>query len=185
MSKLEKIKTMLSSLLELEMASATSDKGVIYYDGEELAEGVQVYVEDEEGNRTPAEDGTYVVDVKIVEIKDGKIVSIEDKQEETEVEESERNPISSEEVVEAEEEVVETEEVENPTNEGEETDTEGIVELRKEVNELYAIVDALRKEIEELKAKPVAMSAVEEIESIVKEEKNLKGAARYSQYLKK
>lgn len=174
MSKLEKIKTMLSSLLELEMASATSDKGVIYYDGEELAEGVQVYVEDEEGNRTPAEDGTYVVDVKILEIKDGKIVSIEDKQEET-----------TEEVVEAEEEVVETEEVENPTNEGEETDTEGIVELRKEVNELYAIVDALKKEIEELKAKPVAMSAVEEIENIVKEEKNLKGAARYSQYLKK
>lgn len=173
MSKLEKIKTMLSSLLELEMASATSDKGVIYYDAEELAEGVQVYVEDEEGNRTPAEDGTYVVDVKILEIKDGKIVSIEDKQEETE------------EVVEAEEEVVETEEVENPTNEGEETDTEGIVELRKEVNELYAIVDALKKEIEELKAKPVAMSAVEEIENIVKEEKNLKGAARYSQYLKK
>lgn len=179
MSKLEKIKTMLSSLLELEMASATSDKGVIYYDGDELAEGVQVYVEDEEGNRTPAEDGTYVVDVKILEIKDGKIVSIEDKQEETEVEET------TEEVVEAEEEVVETEEVENPTNEGEETDTEGIVELRKEVNELYAIVDALRKEIEELKAKPVAMSAVEEIENIVKEEKNLKGAARYSQYLKK
>lgn len=177
MSKLEKIKTMLSSLLELEMASATSDKGVIYYDAEELAEGVQIYVEDEEGNRTPAEDGTYVVDVKIVEIKDGKIVSIEDKQEETEE--------TTEEVVEAEEEVVETEEVENPTNEGEETDTEGIVELRKEVNELYAIVDALKKEIEELKAKPVAMSAVEEIENIVKEEKNLKGAARYSQYLKK
>lgn len=172
MSKLEKIKTMLSSLLELEMASATSDKGIIYYDGEELAEGVQVYVEDEEGNRTPAEDGTYVVDVKIVEIKDGKVVSIEDKQEETEVEETT-------------EEVVEAEEVENPTNEGEETDTEGIVELRKEVNELYAIVDALKKEIEELKAKPVAMSAVEEIENIVKEEKNLKGAARYSQYLKK
>lgn len=172
MSKLEKIKTMLSSLLELEMASATSDKGIIYYDAEELAEGVQVYVEDEEGNRTPAEDGTYVVDVKIVEIKDGKVVSIEDKQEETEVEETT-------------EEVVEAEEVENPTNEGEETDTEGIVELRKEVNELYAIVDALKKEIEELKAKPVAMSAVEEIENIVKEEKNLKGAARYSQYLKK
>ena len=172
MSKLEKIKTMLSSLLELEMASATSDKGVIYYDAEELAEGVQVYVEDEEGNRTPAEDGTYVVDVKIVEIMDGKVVSIEDKQEETEVEETT-------------EEVVEAEEVENPTNEGEETDTEGIVELRKEVNELYAIVDALKKEIEELKAKPVAMSAVEEIENIVKEEKNLKGAARYSQYLKK
>ena len=36
MSKLQRIKTMLSELLELEMGSATSDKGVIYWNEETI-----------------------------------------------------------------------------------------------------------------------------------------------------
>ena len=54
------------------------------------------------------------------------------------------------------------EEVENPSNEGEETDTEAVVKLREEVNELYSLVDALTKRIEELEKKPAAEPAKEE-----------------------
>ena len=53
------------------------------------------------------------------------------------------------------------EEVENPSNEGEESDTEAVVKLREEVNELYSLVDALTKRIEELEKKPAAEPAKE------------------------
>lgn len=60
------------------------------------------------------------------------------------------------------------EEVENPTNEGEESDTEGIVELRKEVNELYEMVRNLQAEVEKLKNEPAAAPATEEFAKVNK-----------------
>ena len=60
------------------------------------------------------------------------------------------------------------EEVENPTNEGEESDTEGIVELRKEVNELYEMVRNLQAEVEKLKNEPAAEPATEEFAKVNK-----------------
>lgn len=67
---------------------------------------------------------------------------------------------------EPEEEVFE--EVEDPTNEGEESDTEGIVELRKEVNELYEMVRNLQAEVEKLKNEPAAEPATEEFAKVNK-----------------
>lgn len=60
------------------------------------------------------------------------------------------------------------EEVEDPTNEGEESDTEGIVELRKEVNELYEMVRNLQAEVEKLKNEPAAEPATEEFAKVNK-----------------
>lgn len=192
MSKLDVIKAKLAEILaieedviEVEFASATTDEGVaIFWEGE-LAEGVAVFVEDEEGNRVALADGTYVIgnatEKVILEVVDGfiKTMTVEevpfDEPEQTEEPETEPQ----------EEENAEEPEVEDPTNEGEETADEAIVKLREEVNELYSIVDELRKEIEELKAKPAAMSATEQFEQMNKAEKNLKGAAKYTQYLKK
>ena len=195
MSKLEKIKMMLSELLEIEkveFASATTEDGfAIFWEGE-LAEGVAVFTEDEEGNRVPLADGTYRIGnstEKIVfEIENGIVksyvveeVPIEPEQTEEPEEEPQDEPQEEENA----DENVEEPEVENPTNEGEETDTEAIVKIREEINELYSIVDELKREIAELKGKPAAMSAQEEFENITKKEKNLKGAARYTQYIKK
>lgn len=201
-TKLNKVKELLAKMLEvenLEFASATTDKGVIFYDGEELAEGVKVYVEDAEGNKVAAEDGTYVIEednsvIKEIEVVDGAITSIVEKSAEEEVteepveeptEEDKRNEVSLE------------EEVENPTNEGEETDTEAIVKLREEVNELYSIVDTLRKDYESLKTmvekslddlkksldNPAVKPVTEEFEAMTKKT-NTKGASRYTQYRK-
>lgn len=201
-TKLNKVKELLAKMLEvenLEFASATTDKGVIFYDGEELAEGVKVYVEDAEGNKVAAEDGTYVIEeensvIKEIEVVDGAVTSIVEKSAEEEVteepveeptEEDKRNEVSLE------------EEVENPTNEGEESDTEAIVKLREEVNELYSIVDTLRKDYESLKTmvekslddlkksldNPAVKPVTEEFEAMTKKT-NTKGASRYTQYRK-
>lgn len=191
-TKLNKVKELLAKMLEvenLEFASATTDKGVIFYDGEELAEGVKVYVEDAEGNKVAAEDGTYVIEednsvIKEIEVVDGAITSIVEKSAEEEVTEE---PVEEEKPA---EEVVAEEEVENPTNEGEETDTEAIVKLREEVNELYSIVDTLRKDYESLKTmveksldNPAVKPVTEEFEAMTKKT-NTKGASRYTQYRK-
>lgn len=58
MSKLKKIREAILKTLE-GFASVTTDKGILTNDGEEIAIGSTVYLEDEEGNRIPAEDGNY------------------------------------------------------------------------------------------------------------------------------
>lgn len=214
-TKLQRIKTMLSELLELEMGSATSDKGIIYWN-DELKEGTAVYVQDDNEIKVLAEDGEYEVEGKVITVSEGKVIEIKDKivpveivpvevepevivddpetvEDETPVLEEEPK---DEEVVEeepkdeekpaddpetGEDETPEMEDVENPTNEGEESSAEAIVEIRKEVNELYAIIDRLKKEIEELKGKPLAMSAVETLENVRRTDKGLKGIDRYAQ----
>lgn len=189
MSKLEKIKQLLVEFLseeeELKFGSTTTDNGiVIYWDGEELEVGKAVQIEDENGNKVKSiEDYTITMEDYIVTIEKGIVTNIEEI--EKEVEEVVEEPIVEEKVEEvvAEEEVKE-EEVENPTNEGEETNTEAIVELRKEVNELYSIVDELKKELEELKSKPTEKPIEQEFEQVTSQ-KELKGASRYTQYIKK
>lgn len=203
MSKLERIKTMLSELLELEMSSSTSDKGVVYWNEDELKVGTSIYVQDENDIKVLAEDGDYEIEDKIYKVEGGIVTEITDKTmpveivetpEEEELPEPEEKPEEEEEKPEElpedkpetdEDETPELEEeVENPDNEGEEDDTEAIVKLREEVNELYKVVDILKKELEELKGKPVAMSAMEELENIKKANSNLKGIERYAEAIK-
>lgn len=199
MSKLERIKTMLSELLELEMSSSTSDKGVVYWDEDELKVGTSIYVQDENDIKVLAEDGDYEIEDKIYKVEGGVVTEITDKTmpveivetpEEEELPEPEEKPEEEEEKPEDNPETDEDEtpeleeEVENPDNEGEEDDTEAIVKLREEVNELYKVVDILKKELEELKGKPVAMSAMEELENIKKANSNLKGIERYAEAIK-
>lgn len=114
---------------------------------------------------TVAEDGAIVVgDGEEVKLET-EFVPVEEKApvEEPVVETPVENPAEEEE---KEEEVFE--QVENPTNEGEESDTEGIVELRKEVNELYEMVRNLQAEVEKLKEEPAAKPATEEFAKVNK-----------------
>ena len=79
MSKLKKLKETLAKLLQ-EFGNVTTDKGVLSWDGDEdLKAGDSVYVEDSEGNRTPAEDGDYKTDDnKVIVVVDGKVSEIKD-----------------------------------------------------------------------------------------------------------
>ena len=79
MSKLSKFKAALAKMLQ-EFGNVTTDKGVIPWDGDEdLKAGDPVYVEDSEGNRTPAPDGDYKTDDnKVIVVVDGKVSEIKD-----------------------------------------------------------------------------------------------------------
>lgn len=81
MSKVTKfLKALESALVSVACGTATTDKGVIAWDGDEdLKEGDAVFIEDAEGNRTPAEDGDYTTDDgKVIKVTDGKVESITD-----------------------------------------------------------------------------------------------------------
>lgn len=78
-----KLKIALKSLLSVSLSEVETDKATLIYDGE-LAEGIEVFVRDEEAEDgvKPAEDGTYEAEDKIIEVADGKVVKITDKEEE-------------------------------------------------------------------------------------------------------
>lgn len=63
-----------------EFGSVTTDKGVIYWDGDEdLKAGDRVEVEDAEGNRSAAADGDYTTpDGKVIVIVDGAVAELRD-----------------------------------------------------------------------------------------------------------
>lgn len=160
MKKLQKMRMFFRSILT-QFGEVVTDKGKLVWDGnEDLKEGMDVFVENPEADDLEyeiANAGNYTTeDGKIITVNgEGKVEKIEDPNAEVAEEEpKEEAPAEM-----AEEEPT----VENPTNEGEETDTEAIVELRKEVNELYARVDAMEEMLRKLSEKPAAMAAVEQV----------------------
>lgn len=159
MKKLQKMRMFFRSILT-QFGEVVTDKGKLVWDGnEDLKEGMDVFVENPEADDLEyeiADAGNYTTeDGKIITVNgEGKVEKIEDPNAEVAEEVIEEKPAEM-----AEEEPT----VENPTNEGEETDTEAIVELRKEVNELYARVDAMEEMLRNLSEKPAAMAAVEQV----------------------
>lgn len=190
MSKLQAIKAKLAAMLEeniiktpveVKMGVVKTDKAVLEYDGDEdLVAGMPVYVTNEEsGERTPATDGEYITeDNKTISVVDGKVESIVDPV--AEVDGEEVAPEGGEpKPEETPEENVETaEEVENPDG-TEETAPDAVEELRKEVDELYKIVDSIlekigetRREADERLTKIEKMSAAASAEQRLEEVTN-------------
>lgn len=131
-----------------------TDKGVLIIDTE-LAVGAEVSVEDENGEVLPAPDGEYVIDNQKVEIRDGKIESIEtiepEQPEETETE--------------TEEKLEEETATDEPSNEPDEKDLR-IAELEGLLKDRDAIIEELTAKLKELEEKlnkpveePVKMAA--------------------------
>ena len=163
--KLQEIRVRLAALLGLAFGSVTTDKGILQWDGDEdLKAGTGVYSLDEAGERVAVEDGEYKTeDGKVIKVKDGKV----------------------EEVVDGNAEVDAADDDVEGKDGTEETDSQGIEELRKEVNELYAIVDKIldamglsrekmakmSKDIEDLKKRPAANPAQEEFKKTAKVQK--------------
>ena len=169
--KIKSIKEALKAMIrQMEFSTATTDKGVIGWDVDgDIEVGVEVYVVDENGDRQPIEDGDYVLeDGRTVVVKDSKVEEIKEKAEEV-VEEPTNEPTTEETNVEENEEPTDTE-VENPDG-TEEKDNTAIEELRKEVNELYDLVDKLTKRIEELENKPAAQPVQEDFKTVSPVEK--------------
>jgi flagellar basal body rod protein FlgG len=166
MSKISKLKLELAKLLASFMEIKT-DKAVLTYPSEEdLQVGFEVYVINEDGEYVTPEDGEYKTeDGKVITISNGKVESINEVEEEQP--EAETEP-------EAEVEVAAEEPVEEVTEEPEEKDEPKEEDsIRKELDELYALVESLVKEVSTLKETvdamgkmSAAMSAQEEIEKV-------------------
>jgi hypothetical protein len=203
MSKINKIKTMLAKLLA-SLASVTTDKGVLEWDGEEdLKAGDAVFVVNQEGEREAAADGDYITDDgKKIVVVDGKVAEIVDQEAEVAPEpEAEEAPVElaskatdngelfwegDEDLKAGDEVFVETEGERQPAPDGEYATEDGkvivvvdgkVAEIRdpeaevapednaEEVAELRRQVAALKKELAELKAKPMAQPAHEEVKA--------------------
>lgn len=154
-TKLQKIKNLISEML-FDFASVTTDKGVIYWDEGEIAVDMDVYVEDETGEKIAAADGDYVLeDGTVVKVAEGKVAEIVEPAEET-----------VEEVVEPEAEENVEAEAEN-VEENVEPETEEIVE-NKELDEANAEIERLKAELETANAKIAELE--EEIKALKEED---------------
>jgi polyhydroxyalkanoate synthesis regulator phasin len=201
MSKINKIKTMLAKMLA-SLASVTTDKGVLEWDGEEdLKAGDAVFIVNQDGEREAAADGDYITeDGKKIVVADGKVAEIVDQEAEVGSEPEGEEAFGrkatdkgellwdGEEDLKAGDEVFVVNEGERqPAPDGEYATEDGKVivvvdgkvaeikdaeaevapaeEPSEEVAELRRQVDALKKELAELKAKPMAQPAHEEVKA--------------------
>lgn len=154
MSKFTKIKLELAKMLA-KFSDVKTDKAVLTWDSDEdLREGMDVYVADENGEYAPAADGEYVTeDGKTIVVKDGRVESITDPK-------AEVDPDEGMKTVEVDAACgtkrVKAEEVSDPdvkTDGVKETETDAIDAIHREINELYDIVDKLVKKVAELEGK--------------------------------
>ena len=147
MTKKERIMAALEKLL-VKCGSTTTDKGILAWDGDgELEAGMDVFTEDAEGNRNPAEDGDYKTeDGKTIRVAEGKVAEILDPEAEVEPEEAPA-PSLAEEIAGAE--IVDetgTDDEGNPLPEAEPVAEEAldeVAELKKEVADLWDAVNKL------------------------------------------
>ena len=190
MGRLSKIKEKLSKLLiEVEFETLKTDNGVLEYDGE-LAVDTEVYVTNEEtGERVPAADGVYTTeDNKVITVAEGKVISIEEKEEtpeETPTEET-TEEVAAEEVTEettsgTTENVVEV--VEETIDELAELKSK-VEELENTVAKLVEVIEGMKKDTEEKFSKiSLAKPASEEFEQVVTTKKT--GDAKVDRFLQR
>lgn len=133
---MSKIKNILTKILA-EFKSVKAEDGTeLFYDGDEIAVGVEVA--DADGNAIA--DGEYVIEEKIVVVKDGKVEEIKEKEEEAAEEEPAAEP--------------------EP-----EPEPEPAKDYEAEIEQLKGEVEALKAEIEAIKemlAEPVVEPIVAE-----------------------
>lgn len=186
--KLSQIKAELRKML-LEMSVIKTDKAVLSYEGEELKEGTQVFIEDEEGNRTEVENGEYVAEDGTTYVVDGGKIAeiIEPKEEETAEAEETVEVVEAEEVVEevtdetTAEEAVEPEQTEETVEPDVVAELEGrVAELEGKLNDALAKLEELVERIAKISvAKPIA----EEFEQVKEVKKT--GYSKVDKFMEK
>ena len=162
-----KILKLFRSLLRL--GKIETEQGILIYEGDVLAEGTEVFIEDEDGNIVPAPDGQYG-DYKVV---DGKIAPSEAPEAEPEAEPAQ------EEIAQAQEEEPAQEEqpAEEPAAEAEPEEDKyekRFEALETEIADLKAAIAELQKKKEDMEFSSMK-PAEKEIKDIAT--KNSKGGA--------
>lgn len=168
--KLSKIKSLLQAAL-MQFGRLSTDKGLISYASDnELPEvGESIYLVDEEGNETPAEDGEYTLeDNTVIVVAEGKVSEIREPEKEADAPAEE--PVEAED--EPEEAAEETPAEEEPASVSEvDALKERIRNLEAEVARLETENGELRERIAELESQPNAEPASETFEKVITVEK--------------
>lgn len=162
----KKVRLALRSML-LKTSRVATDKGELIFDEEELAVGVEVFVEQTEGEETEivaAPDGEYVADGQTIVVSEGKVSEIrvaeEPEQVEADVDEPAEEPIEEPQV---EEEASIEDRVAALEARLEEV-LGGINEILAAVSELSGRIDGIEERVKNLEGEPAADPIDETIE---------------------
>ena len=158
--KMSKITKFIKSLMKF--GEITTDKGNLYFGEDEIAVGIEVFVNGEnEEEKVVAEDGEYALeDGRIIVVKDGKVDEIREKEAEEPVEETPAEP-----EVEAEE-VVEEPVVEEPAAPETDVNEERIANLEIKVADLEKQIADLVERLTKIETTPAVEPIVEEFEKV-------------------
>ena len=149
------LKIALKNLLSIKMGEVATDKAVLVFDGEELVEGMEVFVIDENGDAVPAADGDYATeDGKTIKVVEGKVAEIIDPEAEVASE-----PETVEETEIKQEENEEVEPADEPVEEEEATEEDRIAALEARLSEF---TDGLNKILNAIAGIEERVAAVEE-----------------------
>ena len=152
------IKQQLTKILA-QFKSLTTDKGIIVWDsGEDLTIGDAVFIESEDGERTPAPDGDYTLeDGDIVRVENGKVVEIVEPEQTADAE------AETEEVVESEETTEEVPAEETPAEDDRVAELERRVQaLEDQIKALLDVNSQLSTQLSEIEKRPLAKPASEQ-----------------------
>ena len=76
--KLSKLKLALQKLL-VEYTALTTDKGILYFEEDNIKTDIQVYLEDENGDKQFAESGVYETETQTITVEAGRVKEIIEK----------------------------------------------------------------------------------------------------------
>ena len=76
--KLSKLKLALQRLL-VEYTALTTDKGILYFEEDNIKTDIQVYLEDENGDKQVAESGVYETETQTITVEAGRVKEIIEK----------------------------------------------------------------------------------------------------------
>ena len=77
-NKLTKLKLALQKLL-VEYTALTTDKGILYFEEDNIKTDIQVYLEDENGDKQTAESGVYETETQTITVEAGRVKEIIEK----------------------------------------------------------------------------------------------------------
>lgn len=77
-NKLTKLKLALQKLL-VEYTAVTTDKGILYFEEGDIKPDIQVYLEDENGDKQVAESGVYETETQTITVEAGRVKEIIEK----------------------------------------------------------------------------------------------------------
>lgn len=164
----EKLKVALKKMLSLELGRVATDKGELVFDGE-LAVGVEVFIEDENGELIPAPNGEYDAENSVIVVEEGKVAEIKEKEAENAPEETNEEPANEEPA----DDNVEAEQIDEPAAESAEAPAQEEAEqesIEDKVARLEGLVNGFVEGVEKIVNAIAALEdRVAELENKVKD----------------